>query len=208
MTNLEKGIGLFGVLSTLIAAGVYIGSINGRLSNTEDTIKELNPTSLKTEMIKTINSAKSDINKLNGNLIKGSIGDVKYSVLNEVKFKELNGEGWTLMNGDKIPNSKLCKFSGICTLPDARGTFIRGMNENRSSNSGDSDGNRPVGKFQSDSFKSHSHPYVNAGVWNRSWKGDDSGPKTAHQKAGSTSLVGSKETRPRNITLFTYIKID
>jgi len=112
------------------------------------------------------------------------------------------------MDGRDITGSQLCQYTGVCTLPDARGVFIRGMNVNRSRDTGDPSGNRPVGNFQNDEFKSHSHSYVNAGVWARSWKGDDSGPKTAHKQQGDTSKRGGVETRPRNIALYTYIKIN
>jgi len=46
-----------------------------------------------------------------------------------------------------------------------------------------------------------------AGIWGRSFKGEDGSPKTAHEKQGATGDKGGKETRPRNVALYYYIKV-
>jgi len=94
----------------------------------------------------------------------GAIGDVKYSVLPPMKFKEKNGNGWVLMD-DKIPlRGSDLGGEGILELPDARGMFIRGLNVKRSDDKADpyqdehpKKKERGVGDYQIDDFKSHNH---------------------------------------------------
>lgn len=208
MKNFEKILSVFGVVSAVIAGSVYIGTMNGRLSSIESTVSTINIPVLKRDLQESTNQAKTDIIQLSRSISKGSLGNVEYSVLNEEKFRELNGKEWVLMDGRNIAKSKLCKFSGLCDVPDARGVFVRGMNEKRQGKLGDPDGDRVVGEYQQDSFKSHHHQYVNSGVWGRSWRGSSEGPKTAYEQAGNTNNTGGTETRPRNIALYTYIKIN
>ncbi len=153
-----------------------------------------------------------------GNKNEGKIGDVKYSVLDPDKFRELNGKGWVLMDGSSMENSGLAAITKEKTMPDARGVFIRGMNLGQTVENGDVDGNRAVGKFQLDSFQGHKH-------YNQQMiqTGSRDIPNTTDQRrrveAGAVETAGvhdggfgvpriSKETRPRNITLYTYIKIN
>lgn len=80
----------------------------------------------------------------------GTLGDVKYSILAPTEFQKLNGNEWSLMDGQSIVGTKLSQMTGRSALPDARGMFIRGMNANREFPFGDLDGNRPVGSEQTD----------------------------------------------------------
>lgn len=141
---------------------------------------------------------------------EGKVGDVKYSVLIQDKFKQLNGNEWELMDGRSIENSFLADFAKFKTIPDARGVFIRGMNLDRPKEQGDADGNREIGLPQTDTFKKHNHRFnvfVNAPDGPPTWR-----PwATTSQNAANTwttSDDGGEETRPRNIALYTYIKIN
>ena len=143
--------------------------------------------------------------------LASSIGDVKYSVLDPDQFARQNGPGWVLMKGQDIQDSDLFKLTGRKTLPDARGIFIRGMNLGRAQTEGDADGNRDVGIYQFDSFKHHSHVYL---------YGNDHGRRHTYMPEGQgdaqpvdsarrdSEEAGDKETRPRNIALYTYIKVN
>ena len=99
------------------------------------------------------------------------------------------------------------------SLPDARGTFLRVMNQNREKG-GDIDTKRLIGSYQSDSFSQHSHEVSY-----------QTGTKHAHKDGGSyfqglwqahnagsgstnTSIKGAAETKPRNIAVYAYIKIN
>src|SRR5476649_838131 len=90
-----------------------------------------------------------------------TIGDVKYSILPPAQFLKAS-HGWILLDGGASSQALFIKSDlhlkyGVNTLPDARGLFIRGMNEGRDGKSGDPDGNRPVGNPQTDVFKQHHH---------------------------------------------------
>ena len=122
------------------------------------------------------------------------------------------------MQGQDISGSDLSIISGIVRLPDARGVFIRSMNLGRESGSGDPEGNREVGDFQADAFQGHKHFNQRIGVY----KGEESpnnphqryviNPHPANESAGNYNAGYGKprisnETRPRDIVLYTYIKI-
>lgn len=153
------------------------------------------------------------------------LGTVIYSLLDEAAFRAANGEGWRLLSSDEdVSATDLCTKSGICTLPDGRGVFIRGMNLGRDRSAGDPDGERLVGSSQQDVFKDHHH-YLNHDIWvAEQWNGlgwgNRGGEHPVHQadrRRGDNNrqwlraheAVGGAgpETRPRNITLYTYVKV-
>ena len=84
---------------------------------------------------------------------KGSIGDVKYSILKPAEFIKENGKGWILMDGRQITKSSLYKKYGYEKAFDARGVFIRGMNLDRNDDFSDPDGNRHIGSQQDDATR-------------------------------------------------------
>jgi phage-related tail fiber protein len=82
-------------------------------------------------------------------------------------------------------------------LPDLRGEFVRGWDNERGV-----DSERVLGSSQEDEFKQHSHQI---GAWNTS------GPYAAGdiytgKPGGRTTEVGGTETRPRNVALMFIIK--
>lgn len=150
----------------------------------------------------------------------GAIGDVKYSVLAPDKFKEHNGEGWVLMdNNMPISGSKLGD-EGILELPDARGMFIRGLNLDRDDELADpylkeKSQARVLGDYQADSFKSHQHSlnyaigFSNLGNGHPfRISGDDGGPWGGVVYTLTAEATGEIETRPKNIALYIYVKIN
>jgi hypothetical protein len=148
---------------------------------------------------------------------EGKIGDVKYSVLDPAKFIEVNGEGWVLMDGRSIEGSDLSTVSGLKTAYDAQGVFIRGLNLNRDVKTGDPEGKeRFLGSYQSDMIINHTHKYISLGntLWADNGYSDDGRPirlpttlETDNPTNGNSTISGT-ETRPRNIALYTYIKIN
>lgn len=138
------------------------------------------------------------------------IGDIKYSLLEQDKFREVHGSDWELLMGQDIAvDSKLALFTGIAKLPDARGVFLRGMNLGRSTNTGDSDPNRPLGSYQKDDLKSHDHGIMT----DRESVAKYSDYKrtvfeVARDETIRTQKTGGPETRPRNITVYIYVKVN
>jgi hypothetical protein len=146
----------------------------------------------------------------------GKIGDIRYSILNPQKFIQTHGSGWVLMDGRNINNSNLFQFIGMVNLPDARGVFIRGMNIGRDVTNGDAEGDRSVGQYQADGVKRHQHGFsdawfaeVNCGHGNilgsRSSDGDNMKCEDHDITDNGVGLID--ETRPRNISLYVYVKI-
>jgi len=145
----------------------------------------------------------------------GTLGDVKYSVLGPKAFAKENGNGWVILEGQKIDGtgtelkeSKLFKEYHIRILPDVRGVFIRCQNLQRDAKTGDPDGDRDITKLQPDLIRRHSHsiPTVNGNT-------DDGGGifnSRGNKKRNITlsDSTGGAETRPKNIALFTYVKIN
>ncbi len=158
---------------------------------------------------------------------EGKLGDVVYSMLGEKEFQDRHGKGWVLMDGQHEVADK----SAIALLqlqadankgnkyyvPDARGVFIRGMNLGRDVLTGDPDGNRDAGKPQNDIFEKHNHIMGEFTKDNelpmRNGNGHLDQGFAIRFSSDGTSLGtmnikrGGVETRPRNIVLYTYIKI-
>lgn len=57
--------------------------------------------------------------------VTGGLGDVRWSMLDEVQFKEQNGDYWALADGRSIAGTPLSSLTGATTLPDMRGMFAR-----------------------------------------------------------------------------------
>lgn len=61
----------------------------------------------------------------------GGIGDVKWSLLDEAQFQQINGPFWVLSRGQSIAGSQLSTLTGISVLPDTRSVFIRSLDADR-----------------------------------------------------------------------------
>lgn len=154
------------------------------------------------------------------------IGDVKYSILPPNTFNKTQKGSWVLLDGKPMAEDQklyalleqeflLDNFkdaNGVYTLPDARGNFIRSMNVNGQGN--DPQAGRLVGSYQADALKTHQHSLQNTIYKHgRSFKGDDDRDHTLKHAYGSvwaqrTNDTGdANESRPKNITLYCYIKV-
>ncbi len=165
----------------------------------------------------------------------GELGDVKFSLLPPKIFKKRHGEGWELLQGQNIQGMLLAQLIGLNRLPDGRGMFIRAMNESRTGELADGDGNRQIGSVQKGSIGKHKHPIHDAGHSHsihkdglvlgqggadiRTPKGLNAGGgyygntgyssfgiHTAHANISILENDGI-ETRPNNIALYLYVKI-
>lgn len=153
-----------------------------------------------------------------------TLGDVRYSILEPSVFIPLN-RGWILLDGGASPESRriyqtslLRSLTGMDSLPDARGVFIRGMNESRSLDSGDVDGDGTVGRYQKDAVIKHTHNLNKADHSIAAMHGSDKAegddrflptPYPLHLEVLDTGRnLDGKETRPRNIALYVYIKVN
>ncbi len=177
---------------------------------------------------------------------KGTVGDVKMSILEPDDFIAENGDCWVLMDGRGINSSdRLAQIKGWQNIPDARGSFIRGYDPT-GANDPDRGPNPPVGSFQGDSFGAHTHevgpsdresiPTYNyednnpfpvqmqrlkaqrrdldcQNCWSNIWVFENVTPSLEefshpflHQHVVSETGE-SEETRPKNTSYYTYIRI-
>jgi hypothetical protein len=168
----------------------------------------------------------------------GAVGDVKYSILNPTQFAAENGSCWVPMDGRALATTdKLRTITGLTALPNASGVFFRSQefsggpdnDPNRTSTS-------TIAQVQQDDYASHTHAHTlstaSAGAHTHTWtagiEGDDSGSggsyneftqapgsqttssagSHTHTINGSISNSGGTETRPINMNLWTYIRIN
>jgi hypothetical protein len=160
----------------------------------------------------------------------GALGDVKYSVLSPAQFVLENGTCWVPMNGAPLPmGTKLLTYLPTWTnLPDASGAFVRAQDFNGGA---DRDPGRTsttaIATVQLDAFKSHTHEMETAGshthamgtrgfATNGSTGVDGSGDndnleytRSAGNHTHDINPTGDpNETRPVNINLWVYIRIN
>ena len=140
-----------------------------------------------------------------------NVGEVKQSILTEAQFQSLYGDTWVLMDGRDITGSDLATVTGNTTLPDARGIFLRGKNNGRSDGNENPAGELAEGTYEADEFGSHFHrvsrendvpglQYHTARAFRGAYSTSGSG--------STTDTVGGNETRPKNITVNTFVKIN
>ncbi len=156
------------------------------------------------------------------------IGDVKYSILPPDLFNDTQKGRWVLLDGKplsqeadlydflegKMRLDMLTKNNDTYLLPDAKGRFIRSMNVNGQGD--DPNKTRKVGSFQKDIFQTHTHE-MGVGVSDKAAVSQidrprfpdyvQGGNRAPFQTKGAINGRTGNETRPKNIALYTYIKI-
>lgn len=127
-------------------------------------------------------------------------------------------------------NSKLGQLlllTGKLNVPDLRGKFIRGLNVIDMLNDptqpfdnqkyGDPDNNRNVGDYQSDAIIEHTHDYTVGNYYKladtdteQTFTGADQNQRLVTKGAnlGNPEQKNQFESRPRNIAVYFYIKIN
>lgn len=136
------------------------------------------------------------------------VGTIVSSLLNPRNFQRLAGDDWVLADGREVPEGSI-----ISRIPDLRGVFLRGMNSGRDDGKEDPDGNgRIVGEFQYDEFKSHTHSFAQS--IRRADHGFGGGPYShpweLYGNGGNflrLNSAGGSETRPKNVSVYFYIKV-
>lgn len=156
-------------------------------------------------------------------MAQNDLGDLRFSILRPDVFQKLN-PGWILLAGQAMErNWDLYRLlteehlladpqyrNLVNNLPDARGVFLRGKNEGRETAQGDPDGDTHiVGDQQMDAIKKHTHSYLK-GYYPEAGKSGGGEPvvwsaNTSVQTDANSD--GADETRPRNITVYIYIKV-
>jgi hypothetical protein len=164
----------------------------------------------------------------------GAVGDVKYSILNPEEFRMENGDCWVPMDGRALaPTDRLRMTTGMTNVPNAGGLFIRSQDNSNSDNDPARDHTSPIATIQTDNFKTHTHEMTSAGqhshtypdnvsytqrlndgigdtVWSLEVHNTPTSPSTsaAGEHVHTINSTGGAETRPKNLNLWTYIRIN
>jgi hypothetical protein len=153
-----------------------------------------------------------------GTIIASSLNFEQFNLATRNNSKSLDGvwtsqkSKWAPCDGRSVPGSRLALVSSTLAVVDLRGYFLRGLNSfdlGTPSSTVDPE-NRSVGSIQNDEFKSHGHTIVvkqnqsggpdTFAAW---WSGGPTGQSDQPIKA-----VGGGETRPKNVAVYYYIRIN
>ncbi len=126
-------------------------------------------------------------------------------------------------DGRKIEHSKLSELTGVLNVPDLRGRFLRGLNLIYSvgqpdlilskADQDDPTNSRKPGDYQPDAYKQHSHNYTHfdGGIITDMSNDKDQRRCSYGNMVGATTAVSGDsvtETRPKNVSVYFYIKIN
>ena len=152
------------------------------------------------------------------------VGTVLTSLLTEAEFHAEMGATWELAAGQDVTGSAYAALTGMDSLPDMRGRFLRGMGHNGSGNAGLQLGDvqedataLPNDGFLADDDGAHSHELP---IQNRSHRMIDGNLDILEERGdfplstldsgthGHTITGGDDETRPVNVTVNLFIRVD
>jgi hypothetical protein len=142
---------------------------------------------------------------------RNPVGMIVSSMLTLAQFQAINGSTWVLADGASVVGSSYAAITSNSTVPDLRGMFLRGKNNGRLDAQQDPGGERTIGDLQADDFKSHRHDLI---VYDSAGSGNnyptDYFPNTSVTGVNTTAiqLSGGSETRPKNIAVNYFIKIN
>jgi len=189
------------------------------LSNDISALKEL-INKQQTEIGKINKESETDKMNLTNELKKITpVGTIVSSMLTPEQFTWATGDNtepdlkkrkWVLADGRDVTNSDYARITGKNNIPDLRGMFIRGKNNVRNDGKENPGGELDLGVYQSDELKKHSHSTVQM-IHNDNIDGIDSAVTHSyehHNETRETGIIGEAETRPRNVTVNFYIKIN
>lgn len=132
------------------------------------------------------------------------IGDIKISLLPPDKFRELHGSAWVLMDGSNQEGTGFSKLTGMKTVPDARGAFLRMQNNGRTDAFKNPE-EKQLGEIQADEFKSHTHEFSIS--YGASGGGFEAPGVNKGTRTPATGSRGGDETRPKNVTVNFFAKV-
>jgi hypothetical protein len=139
------------------------------------------------------------------------VGTIVTSMLEETQFQAQPhiGHSWVLAKGQVVAGTRYAAITGKTHLPDLRGVFLRSSNSDLTAADQAQRGNpenKKLGELQADEFKAHTHETPRPGGND----GNRSGQQDSWYGGGSSSTgsTGGTETRPRNVTVNFFIKIN
>lgn len=175
-----------------------------------------------------MNTLDQRLEVIEGRPLTGSapVGTVVASLLTPLQFAEEvpDDERWVIADGSSnYTNTRWFQITGSAVIPDLRGRFLRGGNLGRAPSEGNPD-NTALGAEQTDQFRLHSHTvYTGASAGRddgcgfgafRGGGGNDNfaaggGLCSSATAADSPiSQEGGNETRPKNVTVNYFIRVN
>jgi hypothetical protein len=143
--------------------------------------------------------------------LKKGVGEIVASMLPVDKFLDLYGRSdWALADGSKTPDNKAYKLISD-TLPDLRGVFLRGKNYSRLTSTGNPEKDVELGTYAYDAFKNHTHDIkysVKSENFQRAFQFRSEKDVPSQFVESGNSKTGGVETRPRNVTVNYFIRIN
>ena len=135
------------------------------------------------------------------------VGTIIHSMLSTAQFATEYGDNWVLADGRSVTGTKYALVTGLTTLPDMRGAFLRGKNNGSTRNP---DGDLTLGIYSADKFASHNHTFVIGGSSSSSNGGYGRviADSAFSANSASTGASGGNETAPKSITVNIFIKIN
>ena len=204
-TNVK--IAVIGVIgSVLVALITTLGTIASSSSRIKETSDQVNNLQEQTSTLR---------------LVTIPVGSIIPSSLNPVEFAreagdpstfDLNKSKWTLADGKSVSGTHYAELSGNAPVPDLRGVFLRGKNNGRADGHGNPQ-ELNLGDFQDDQFQDHVHEINRGG---NTANGTEVYAFPANTNSGIareptnyiTQGKHGDETRPRNITVNYYVRIN
>ena len=132
-----------------------------------------------------------------------AVGSVQQSFLDATEFESIMGTDWVLADGRSVTGSLYETITGNGTVPDCRGLFLRTVGGNA---------DPAIGGTQTDTIGSHTHPQIAliaaGGSTGQFPTANTSGGNNAQVADTAANNNAGAETRPVNITVNTFIKIN
>jgi len=146
------------------------------------------------------------------------VGTIIHSMLTTTQFTAEYGDNWVLADGRSVTGSKYSAVTSNSTIPDMRGTFLRGKDNGVGRNA---DGDLALGTYTDDKFESHVHQQqyatpganipavaeVASGGSHTTIHGTDIG-QSSSGAALNTIATGGNETSPKSTIVNIFIRIN
>ena len=187
-------------------------SVKDQVQRVDDQVKIIEKTLMALKKQKDLESSNNEL----------PVGTIITSILNPSQFigqlEDSEKHKWKLADGSQVKNSKFAKVIGS-RVPDLRGMFLRGMNED--GKGADPDTNRKAGELQQDALRKHGHKATVTGRPTGYKEGAATIGYTRNTAASNapietmsvivsevTGANSENETRPKNVSVYFYIKIN
>lgn len=217
------GVGVYGLAANYVKTAIKDGLTTTAIIQLEDDARTIvrEVKEIEKELRKTSEWVKEE------DFVNLPVGTIIPSILEPSSFAKTVGDPdpsdfdpkiskWVLANGRKVStDSKYYMFTRESRIPDLRGMFLRGMNEGRNDGEQDPDDRKP-GEYQRDALKQHGHETDALKL--KHWKKEDTRELGYTSKGGAdygraivkkvTGAKAADETRPKNVAVYFYIKIN